>query len=104
MAPFDIKEVREMMEDDELELDKLGDKRMYSHFLGDFAPIYPLKVAIFNNFAKIRDKARNPRFSSEIALCATFAGTNRPKWKFSVNTASKKTALFCVVSDVDTTL
>ena len=26
MAPFDIKEVREMMEDDELELDKLGDK------------------------------------------------------------------------------
>ena len=69
------------------------DKRMYSHFLGDFAPIYPLKVAIFNNFAKIRDKAfsqptRNPRFSSEIALCATFAGTNRPKWKFSVNTAS----------------
>ena len=27
MAPFDIKEVREMMEDDELELDKLGDKK-----------------------------------------------------------------------------
>ena len=26
----------------------------------------------------------------EIALCATFAGTNRPKWNFSVNTASKK--------------
>ena len=27
MAPFDIKEVREMMSDDELELDKLGDKK-----------------------------------------------------------------------------
>ena len=27
MAPFDIKEVREMMEDDDLELDKLGDKK-----------------------------------------------------------------------------
>ena len=27
MAPFDIKEVREMMEDDELELDKLGDRK-----------------------------------------------------------------------------
>ena len=59
----------------------------------DFTSIYPLKVAIFNNFAKIRNKAfsqptRNPRFSSEIALCATFAGTNRPKWNFSVNTAS----------------
>ena len=41
---------------------------------------------------------RNPRFSSEIALCATFAGTNRPKWNFSVNTASNfapnATALF----------
>ena len=27
MAPFDIKEVREMMEADELELDKLGDRK-----------------------------------------------------------------------------
>ena len=27
MAPFDIKEVREMMEDDDLELDKLGDRK-----------------------------------------------------------------------------
>ena len=27
LAPFDIKEVREMMEDDELELAKLGDKK-----------------------------------------------------------------------------
>ena len=27
MAPFDIKEVRELMEDDELELDKLGDRK-----------------------------------------------------------------------------
>lgn len=27
LAPFDIKEVRELMEDDELELDKLGDRR-----------------------------------------------------------------------------
>ena len=27
MAPFDIKEVREMMEGDELELDKLGDRK-----------------------------------------------------------------------------
>ena len=27
MAPFDIKEVRDMMSDDELELDKLGDKK-----------------------------------------------------------------------------
>ena len=71
-----------------------GIGRMYSHFQRTFTPVYPRKVAIFNNFAKIRNKAfslatRNPRFSSEIALCATFAGTNRPKWKFSVNTASK---------------
>ena len=27
MAPFDIKEVRDMMMDDELELDKLGDRK-----------------------------------------------------------------------------
>ena len=27
MAPFDIKEVREMMEGDELELDKIGDRK-----------------------------------------------------------------------------
>lgn len=27
MAPFDIREVRELMEDDELELDTIGDKK-----------------------------------------------------------------------------
>ena len=27
MAPFDIQEVRELMMDDELELDKLGDRK-----------------------------------------------------------------------------
>lgn len=27
MSPFDIQEVRELMEDDELELDKIGDRK-----------------------------------------------------------------------------
>ena len=62
-------------------------------FEGIFRLFIREKLRFLTISQKVRNKAfsqptRNLRFSSEIALCATFAGTNRPKWNFSVNTAS----------------